>query len=151
MASWVPEKPPAQGTGPREQSLHSVLLGSAKLAMSTAAGSCFQVELNGIGPASTAAVGLQAEANGDSAAAGIEAEDNPAKEQAAEFWAALQGKQPENGTAEVRVASAAHHSFSHHASPTLTRHQPTGPHRVLSYAETLLVIVRVHVRHRNHV
>ena len=56
-----------------------------------------------MGPASTAGNSIQAEANGDSTAAGIESEGNPAKDQAAEFWAALQGKQPENGTAEVSI------------------------------------------------
>ena len=104
---------------PRGQTLQFVCLGSAKLALVRAAGWCSQVELKGIGAASTAAVSVQSEANGDSAAAGIEAGADPAKDQAAEFWAALQGKQPENGTAEVRLASADHRTFMHHQTPAL--------------------------------
>ena len=93
---------------------------------------------------------MQAEANGDSAAAGMEAEDNPAKDQAAEFWAALQGKQPENGTAEVRIGLCSSHSFSHQVMPTLIRIQNLGPHPALLCAEALPVILNVQLRHNDH-
>ena len=83
-------------------------------------GSFAQVEVNGHGPVSTLGMSAKAEANGSSPAA--KAASEPKADEAAEFWAALQGKQQDaSGTAEVCIAPCRDSAAS---SASKQRHLP---------------------------